>query len=140
MTDKTTKIVSLLPGDTASFSKTVTEADIVLFAGLTGDMNPVHIDEVAARKSIFKGRVAHGMLSASLISTVLGTKLPGPGTIYLSQSLNFRRPVRVGDTITASVTVTAVDEELPTCTLNTTVVNQDGKVIVEGEARVQVPV
>ena len=139
MTAKTKQLLTVFPCDTASFAKTITAADIVLFAGVTGDTNPVHLDEVAARASIFKGRVAHGMLSASLISTVLGTKLPGPGTIYLSQSLNFRRPVRIGDTITATVTVTAVDEELPTCTLETTVVNQDGKVIVEGEARVQVP-
>ncbi|MDP6946082.1 MAG: MaoC family dehydratase [Myxococcota bacterium] len=139
MTETTTTIVTLIPGDAASFSKTITEADVVLFAGVTGDMNPVHIDEVAARETIFKGRIVHGMLPASLISTVLGTLLPGPGTIYLSQSLNFRRPVRIGDTVKAVVTVKSVDGELPTCTLDTIVTNQEGKVVVEGEARVQLP-
>ena len=84
-------------GMTAVFSKTVTEADIVLFAGITGDTNPVHLDEEFAKPTMFKGRIAHGMLTASFISTVLGTKLPGPGCIYISQNLKFRAPVRIGD-------------------------------------------
>ena len=126
-------------GDSASFSKTISEADLILFAGVTGDTNPLHFDAVFAAESRFKGRIAHGMITAALISTVLGTKLPGPGTVYLAQSLKFRRPVGIGDTITATVTVTTLDDELPTCTLETVVTNQEGKVVLEGEARVQYP-
>lgn len=92
-------------GQSARFSKTVTEADVTPFAGITGDLNPAHVDEVAARASRFQGRVAHGMLSAAFISTVLGTRLPGPGTIYMGQTLRFTAPVRIGDTVTAEVTV-----------------------------------
>src|SRR5215813_14647427 len=90
-------------GMTAVFTKTVTEADIVLFAGISGDTNPVHLDEDFAKSTMFKGRIAHGMLSASFISTVFGTKLPGPGAIYVSQNLKFKAPVRIGDTVTARV-------------------------------------
>src|SRR3569833_2834949 len=95
-------------GMTAVFSKTVTEADIVLFAGITGDTNPVHLDEEFAKPTMFKGRIAHGMLTAGFISAVFGTKLPGPGCIYLSQSLKFKAPVKIGDTVKARVTVTAI--------------------------------
>ncbi|MBW3656088.1 MAG: MaoC family dehydratase [Gemmatimonadetes bacterium] len=125
-------------GQTAEFRKTVTEADVVLFAGITGDLNPAHIDEVAASASRFGGRIAHGMLSASFISTVLGTRLPGPGTIYLEQSLRFTAPVRIGDTVTARVEVA---ELLPKrrARLMTTVLNQNGEAVVEGEALVMVP-
>jgi 3-hydroxybutyryl-CoA dehydratase len=125
-------------GQTAEFRKTVTETDVVLFAGITGDLNPAHIDEVAASASRFGGRIAHGMLSASFISTVLGTRLPGPGTIYLEQSLRFTAPVRIGDTVTARVEVA---ELLPKrrARLTTTILNQKGEAVVEGEALVMVP-
>jgi 3-hydroxybutyryl-CoA dehydratase len=125
-------------GQRAEFRKTVTETDVVLFAGITGDFNPAHIDEVAASESRFGGRIAHGMLSASFISTVLGTRLPGPGTIYLEQALRFTAPVRIGDTVTARVEVA---ELLPKrrARLTTTVLNQKGEAVVEGEALVVVP-
>ncbi|MFN3449624.1 MAG: MaoC family dehydratase [Roseococcus sp.] len=127
----------LAVGQTASFSKTITEADILLFAAVSGDTNPVHIDAEAAAASMFKERIAHGMLSASLISTVLGTKLPGPGTVYLGQSLKFRAPVRIGETVTARVTVTALDPARRRATLET-VCTVKGKPVVEGEAQVMV--
>src|SRR5829696_5139484 len=95
-------------GQAAEFTKTVTETDVVMFAGITGDLNPAHIDQVWAESSRFGGRIAHGMLSASFISTVLAMKLPGPGTIYLSQSLRFTGPVKIGDTVTARVEVAEV--------------------------------
>jgi len=128
----------LSEGMSASFSRTVTESDIVLFAGVSGDMNPVHLDAEYAQKTAFKGRIAHGMLSAAFISTVLGTKLPGPGTIYLAQSLQFRAPVRIGDTVTATCTVLALDAEKKRATLRT-VCTVGGKPVVEGEALVLVP-
>lgn len=127
----------LAVGQTASFSKTITEADILMFAAVSGDTNPVHIDAEAAAASMFKERIAHGMLSASLISTVLGTKLPGPGTIYLGQSLKFRAPVRIGETVTARVTVAALDPAKRRATLET-VCTVKGKPVVEGEAQVMV--
>jgi 3-hydroxybutyryl-CoA dehydratase len=98
-------------GMTAEFSKTVSEADIVAFADVSGDTNPVHMDEAFAAATPFKGRIAHGMLGASLISTVLGTKLPGPGCIYVSQDLRFKAPVRIGDTVVAKVTVGEIVSE-----------------------------
>jgi len=125
-------------GQTASVAKTITEADIVLYAAVSTDTNPVHLDEETAARSLFKGRVAHGMLSAGLISAALGTKLPGPGTIYLSQSLRFRAPVRPGDTVTATVEVTGLDHERKRATLKTTCFVK-AKPVIEGEATVQVP-
>jgi 3-hydroxybutyryl-CoA dehydratase len=124
-------------GMTAVFSKTVTEADIVLFAGITGDTNPVHLDEEFAKPTMFKGRIAHGMLTAGFISTVFGTKLPGPGCIYLSQSMKFKAPVRIGDTVKARVTVTAIDPKgrvtfATTCHVGDTLV-------LDGEAQLMVP-
>src|SRR6476619_4108002 len=98
-------------GMTASFSKTITEADIVLFAGVSGDNNAIHINEEFASKTVFNGRIAHGMLSASVISAAIANKLPGPGTIYMSQSLRFRAPVRAGDTVRATVTVKEIIPE-----------------------------
>jgi 3-hydroxybutyryl-CoA dehydratase len=115
-------------GMTAIHSKTVTDADVVLFAGISGDINPLHFDNDYAKDTMFKGRIAHGMLTASFISTVLGTKLPGPGCIYISQNLKFRAPVRIGETVRARVTITSVDLEkgrvaLETkCTVGETVV------------------
>lgn len=98
-------------GMSETYAKTVTEADIVAFAEISGDTNPVHLDEAFAAATPFKGRIAHGMLGASLISTVFGTRLPGPGSIYISQDLRFKAPVRIGDTVTARVTVTEIIAE-----------------------------
>jgi len=121
-------------GETAALTKTVTEADICLFAGVTGDFNPLHIDGQFAKRTRFGERIAHGLLSAGLISAVLGTRLPGPGSIYLSQSLNFHKPVKIGDTITATVKVTAYNEEKRIVTLETKCYNHDGVVVLSGEA------
>jgi len=125
-------------GQTAVVARTLTEADIVLFAGISGDTNPVHINEEFAAGTMFSGRIAHGMLTASFISTVIGTKLPGPGAIYLSQSLRFKAPVRVGDTLWARATVTELVPEKRRASLATTVTVRD-KIVLEGEAVVMVP-
>lgn len=125
-------------GQSASVAKTVTEADILMFAAVSTDTNPVHIDAEAAARTPFKERIAHGMLSAGLISAVLGTKLPGPGTIYLSQSLRFRAPVKIGATVTATAEVTALDPEKKRVTLRT-VCTVGGKPVIEGEAVVLAP-
>jgi 3-hydroxybutyryl-CoA dehydratase len=124
---------------TASFTKTYGEWDILTFAAVTGDINPAHVDEAFAQESVFHGKVAHGLLTASLISAVLGTKLPGPGTIYLGQELGFRRPVRIGDTITATVEVTDLIPEKNLARLKTTCTNQRGEVVLEGTAVVMPP-
>ena len=122
-------------GQTASFAKTISESDVYGFAGLVGDFNSAHLNQVEAEKGIFGGRVAHGMLVGSLISTVLGMKLPGSGTIYLEQNLKFRRPVYFGDTATATVTVAEViDEAKGIYRMNTDVTNQKGDVVTEGYA------
>lgn len=126
-------------GDTASFSKTVSESDVYLFAGVTGDFNPAHINESYAEKTFFKTRIAHGILAAGFISAVLGTQLPGPGTIYLRQSLNFRAPVEIGDTITATVEVIEIAKEKKRVRLSTVCVNQEGTVVLDGEAVVSPP-
>jgi 3-hydroxybutyryl-CoA dehydratase len=125
-------------GQAARFGKTITEADILMFAAVSGDTNPVHLDAEAAAASMFKERIAHGMLSAGLISAVLGTKLPGPGTVYLAQNLKFRAPVKIGDTVTAVVEVTALDAAKRRATLSTTCL-VGGKPVIEGEAVVMVP-
>lgn len=125
-------------GQTASLGKTITEADILLFAAVSTDTNPVHINAEVAKTSIFGERIAHGMLSAGLISAVLGTRLPGPGTIYLSQTLRFRAPVRIGATVTATVEVTALDAAKKRATLKTTC-TVAGERVIDGEALVQVP-
>ena len=125
-------------GQTAELRRTVTEPDIVAFAAVTGDENPVHLDEAYAAATQFKGRIAHGMLSAGYISAVLGTQLPGPGAIYVSQTLNFRRPVRIGDEVTAEAKVAAIDAARGWVTLETRCV-VGGKTVVEGEAVVVVP-
>ncbi|MRI80975.1 MaoC family dehydratase [Fundicoccus ignavus] len=125
-------------GQTASFTKTVTETDVVLFAGISGDLNPAHVDEVAAKQSMFKGRVAHGILGASFISAVIGMKLPGPGTLYLSQDLQFVKPIYFNDTVTATVTIKEVGRR-GRLTLETKLTNQDGKELITGEAKVFAP-
>jgi|TARA_R110002096_G_scaffold168798_9_gene340103 3-hydroxybutyryl-CoA dehydratase len=117
-------------GQSASMSKTVTEADIILFAGITGDFNPAHIDEEYAKNSMFKGRIAHGMLSAGFISATLAMKLPGPGCIYLNQSMKFKAPVRIGDTVTATVTVTDINIDKKIVKLDTICSVGDTKVLV----------
>jgi 3-hydroxybutyryl-CoA dehydratase len=124
-------------GQCAHRTRTVTEADIQAYADLTGDENPVHLDEAYAAGTPFKGRIAHGMLSAGYISAVLGVDLPGPGAIYLSQSLQFRRPVRIGDEVEAKVTVSAIDSDKARVTLRTTC-SVAGKAVIEGEAVVMV--
>jgi 3-hydroxybutyryl-CoA dehydratase len=128
----------LAVGQTASLGKTITEADILLFAAVSTDTNPVHINAEAAKASIFGERIAHGMLSAGLISAVLGTQLPGPGTIYMGQTLRFRAPVKIGDTVTATVEITAIDAAKRRATLKT-ICAVSGKVVIEGEAQVQIP-
>ncbi|MGC8468478.1 MAG: MaoC family dehydratase [Acetobacteraceae bacterium] len=122
----------------ATVGKTISEADILLYVAVSTDTNPVHLNAEYAAGTLFKERIAHGMLSAGLISAVLGTRLPGPGTIYLSQSLRFRGPVKIGDTVIAEVEVTALDAARHRATLKTTCLVA-GKVVIEGEALVQVP-
>lgn len=130
-------IDELAPGMTASFGKTITDADILMFSGVSGDTNPVHLDEEYAGATMFEGRIAHGILVGSLISTVLGTRLPGPGAVYVSQSLTFRAPVRAGDTVRARATVTEVDVEKKRVTLETGCYIGD-RAVVTGEAKLMV--
>ncbi len=125
-------------GMSATYARTVTEADIVTFAGVSGDNNPVHVNPDFARTTVFKGPIAHGMLTASFISTVLGTKLPGPGCIYLSQDLRFRAPVRIGDTVKAEVQVSEIIAEKKRVVL-TTKCSVGDKVVLDGTAVVMVP-
>ena len=125
-------------GDTASVSKTITDNDIRGFAELVGDYNSLHLDDEYSRKTRFGRRIAHGMLSASLISTCIGTKLPGSGTVYLSQSFKFVAPVYPDDTVTARVTITNIREDKPIVTLETVCVNQRDELVVKGEAVVLV--
>lgn len=131
-------IEDLKLGQSASYTKTVTEADIVKFAEVSGDNNPVHLDEAFAATTMFKGRIAHGMLSAGFISTVIGTKLPGSGTIYMSQTLRFKAPVRIGETVTATCTVTEIIAEKRRAVLST-VCKVGDTTVIEGEALVMVP-
>jgi 3-hydroxybutyryl-CoA dehydratase len=128
----------LAVGQSAEISRTVGAHDIVAFAAVSGDTNPVHLDETYAKTTTFGDRIAHGMLAASYVSAVLGTKLPGPGAIYLSQSLRFRRPVRIGDEVTARVTVKSLDEKRGHVTLET-VCLVAGKTVLDGEALVMAP-
>ncbi len=126
-------------GDTASLTKTFTDEDVRVFASISGDNNPVHLDEEYAARTQFKKRIAHGMLTAGLISAVLGTKLPGEGSIYLGQTINFRAPVYLDDTITATVTIIKMHEKKPIVTLETVCKNQDDVVVLDGEAVLLVP-
>lgn len=128
----------LAVGMTAAYAKTVTDADIVLFAGISGDVNPVHLNQEFAAGTMFEGRIAHGMLSASFISTVIGTKLPGPGAIYLAQNLKFKAPVRSGDTVQARVTVTEIQADKRRVALKTVCTVGD-KVVIDGDALIMVP-
>jgi 3-hydroxybutyryl-CoA dehydratase len=125
-------------GLSAERSHLVTEADIAAFAEVSGDFNPVHMDEAFAATTQFKGRIAHGMLSAAWLSALIAGELPGPGSIYLSQSLRFRRPVRIGDEVVSRIEVVAIDAEKARVTLATTC-SVDGKTVLEGEALVMAP-
>jgi len=126
-------------GDTAKFSKTVSESDVYLFAGVTGDLNPAHVSEEFAKDTFFKTRIAHGMLSASFISTVIGTMLPGPGSVYMRQEANFLAPVKFGDTITAVVEVAEIIADKKRVRLKTYCINQEKTIVVDGEALVSPP-
>ena len=132
-------IDQLQPGMTASTAKTVTETDIILFAGISTDINPAHLDEEYAKNTMFGGRIAHGMLSAGFISAVLANQLPGPGTIYMSPTLKFKAPVRPGDTVRATVTVKEVNVAKNRVTLDT-VCTVAGKTVIEGECMMMPPV
>jgi len=128
-------IEDLTVGQSATFAKTITEADIVLFAGASGDHNAVHLNEEFAQTTQFKGRIAHGMLTASVISAAIAGRMPGPGTIYLGQNLRFKAPVRPGETVHATVTVRELMPEKGRASL-TTVCTVNGKVVIEGDALV----
>ena len=136
MKGKTIKELQI--GDSAEFTKTVTEGDVYLYAGVTGDLNPAHVNQVEAEASMFKGRIAHGMLTAGFISAVLGTQLPGPGTIYMGQELSFLKPVYFGDTITAKCEVSEIIKE-KIVKLKTTATNQKGELVLDGVATVMPP-
>jgi 3-hydroxybutyryl-CoA dehydratase len=123
-------------GDTASLSKTISDADVRAFADVTGDHNPIHLDEEFAKQTRFGRRIAHGMLSASLISAVIANELPGQGSIYLGQTLQFVGPVFPGDTVLARVTVTSIREDKPIIKLETVCTNQRDEVVIRGEATV----
>lgn len=137
MKGKTIKEIIL--GESATFSKTIAESDVYLFAGITGDLNPAHINEVYASQGFFKERIAHGILVSGLISTVLGMYLPGPGSIYLGQELKFLAPVKIGDTITAKTEVIEIEQEKNIIKLKTTCTNQSGKIVIDGVATVKPP-
>jgi 3-hydroxybutyryl-CoA dehydratase len=126
-------------GEKAEVSKTISESDVYLFAGITGDFNPAHVNEVYASSTFFKTRIAHGMLAAGFISSILGNHLPGPGTIYIRQEFSFLAPVRIGDTLTACAEVSEIDAERNRVKLKTTCLNQDGILVIEGEALVSPP-
>ena len=132
-------LAQLKVGDSASVSKTVSETDIYLFAGITGDFNPAHVNEAEAAQGMFRGRIAHGVLSAGFISAAIAMKLPGPGTIYLGQELKFTKPVRIGDTVTATVTVSEVLPEKNMVKLSTVCTNQRGDTVITGAAVVMPP-
>jgi len=126
-------------GQTSEYAKTVTEHDIQLFAVLSGDANPVHLDPDFAANTQFGERIAHGMLTGAVISAAIAMQMPGPGTIYLGQTLAFKRPVKIGDTVTVTLTVAEKHATKPRATLDCVVTNQNGQVVVEGQANVMVP-
>jgi 3-hydroxybutyryl-CoA dehydratase len=133
---RNTSVRNFFVGETASYSKTIGQADIETFAALSGDHNPVHLDEGFAARTRFKARIGHGILTASLISTVIGMYLPGPGAVYLGQEVKFLKPVFIGDTITATASIVAINEEKQILTLKTECVNQNGEKVLTGEAKV----
>lgn len=137
MNGKTIDMIQI--GDVSEFTKTVSESDIYQYAGISGDFNPAHVNEAYAAKTFFKARIAHGMLSAGFISAILGNHLPGPGSIYIRQELNFLSPVYIGDTITARAEVIEVSTEKNRVTLKTDCSNQDGTTVIEGKAVLSPP-
>jgi len=126
-------------GQSAELSRYLQRADIELFAAVSGDINPAHLDEAYAETTLFHSVIAHGMWSGALISAVLGTKLPGPGTIYLGQSLRFRKPIKLGDHVTARVEITSIDHEKGRVLLNCVCINQAAETVLSGEAEVLAP-
>jgi len=126
-------------GDYAEFAKTITEADIILFGGITGDLNPAHLNEEYAKNTFFKTRIAHGMLLAGFISASIGTRLPGPGTVYVKQELTFLAPAHIGDTITARVEAAEINTEKNRVVLRTFCTNQRGEIVLDGQALVSPP-
>lgn len=130
------KFEDLKIGMRDTVTKTITEADVILYSGITLDVNPAHLNEEHAKKTIFKKRIAHGMLTAGLISAALGTKLPGEGTIYMGQEITFTAPVYFGDTITASVEIIELIPEKKRVLLSTICTNQEGIVVLNGKAKV----
>ncbi len=126
-------------GDFAEFAKTLSESDVYLFAGITGDFNPAHVNEVYSQATSFKTRIAHGILTAGLISAVMANQLPGPGTIYIRQELDFLAPARIGDTITAHVEVIDIIKDINRIRLRTSCTKQDGSMVLNGEALVSPP-
>ncbi len=120
------------------YAKTITDADVMSFAGISGDTNPIHLNHEFASETMFEGQVVHGMLTASFISTVIGTKLPGPGCVYISQNLRFKAPVKVGDTVTATCTVTRLIPEKRLIEMDT-VCSVGGEVVLDGQAMILVP-
>ena len=125
-------------GMSESYSQTISEADVKAYAGISGDRNPVHMDEEYAEKSRYKKRIAHGMISSSFFSALFGTKLPGPGCVYVNQSLNFKRPVYIGDTVTAIITVTKIDE-IKSRVYFDTVCKVKNKIVIDGQAELYIP-
>lgn len=125
-------------GDSATYTKTLTEAELILFAAVSGDVNPVHVDQDYASRTMFKGRIAHGMWSGALISAALATVIPGPGTVYLEQTLQFKKPVRLDDTLTVKATVLS-KEKRNRVVIECVVINQNSEVVVTGEAKVIAP-
>lgn len=134
-----TTIDRLYVGQTANMSKTISESDVYLFAGITGDLNPAHVNEAYAKGTRFHGRIAHGMLTAGLISAVIGTRLPGPGSIYCKQTLSFLAPVHLGDTVTAEATVERLEPKTNRVFLRTECRIQDGTLVTKGEAEILAP-
>jgi 3-hydroxybutyryl-CoA dehydratase len=132
-------ISELVKGEKSEFTKTVSESDVYLYAGVTGDLNPAHINEAYAKNTFFKTRIAHGMLLGGFISAVIGTRLPGPGTIYVSQELYFKAPVKLGETVSAVVEVAEIDIEKNRAVLKTTCINEQGTLLVDGKAVVSPP-
>lgn len=127
-------------GNKVSIAKTISESDVYLFAGITGDLNPAHVNQIKSENTIFRGRIAHGILVSGLISACLGMHLPGPGTIYMGQQLKFTAPVHIGDTIKAEVEVIDINIPKNRIKLKTTCINQFGKTVIEGEALVMPPI
>ncbi|MGJ0342881.1 MaoC family dehydratase [Aliarcobacter cryaerophilus] len=125
-------------GMSESYSQTISEADVKAYAGISGDRNPVHMDDEYAEKSRYKKRIAHGMISSSFFSALFGTKLPGPGCVYVNQSLNFKRPVYIGDTVTAIITVTKIDE-IKSRVYFDTVCKVKNKIVIDGQAELYIP-